>query len=54
MDVETAIDVVIAPVLMLLIWRFSFAGCQARIADPAQYMAMHMDLLRQGLQATQV
>jgi AcrR family transcriptional regulator len=54
MDVETAIDVVIAPVLMLLIWRFSFAGCQARIADPGQYMAMHMDLLRQGLQVTQV
>jgi hypothetical protein len=54
MDVETAIDVVIAPILMLLIWRFSFAGCQARIADPDQYMAMHMDLLRQGLQVTQV
>jgi AcrR family transcriptional regulator len=54
MDVETAIDVVIAPVLMLLIWRFSMATCQPREVDPGQYMAMHMDLLREGLKPSQV
>ena len=54
MPVETAIDVVIAPVLMLLIWRFSLARCQSREADPRQYLALHMDLLRQGLRTSQV
>jgi hypothetical protein len=28
MDVETTIDVVIAPILMLLIWRHSMSCCQ--------------------------
>lgn len=54
MDSETCIDVVIAPVLMLLIWRFSMGSCQGAQADPAQYLALHMDLLRQGLQRTRV
>lgn len=54
MDVETTIDVVIAPILMLLIWRFSLACCQKGEADPALYLRIHMDLLRQGLSATQV
>ena len=54
MDVETTIDVVIAPVLMLLIWRFSMAPCQPREVDPCQYMALHMDLLREGLKPSQV
>ena len=54
MDVETCIEVVIAPILMLLIWRFSMAACQSNQADPRQYLAVYMDLLRQGLQASQV
>ena len=54
MDIETTIEVVIAPVLMLLIWRFSMGSCQSNQADPRQYLAIHMDLLRQGLQASRV
>ena len=54
MDIETTIEVVIAPVLMLLIWRFSMGACQSEQVDPRQYLAVHMDLLRQGLQASQV
>ena len=54
MDVETCIEVVIAPVLMLLIWRYSMGSCQGKQVDPAQYLALHMDLLRQGLQRTRV
>ena len=54
MDVETCIEVVIAPVLMLLIWRYSMGSCQGKLVDPAQYLALHMDLLRQGLQRTRV
>jgi len=49
MDVETTIDVVIAPILMLLIWRFSLACCQNVEGDPQHYLQIHLDLLRQGL-----
>lgn len=49
MDVETTIDVIIAPVLMLLIWRFSLACCQSGEADSTLYLQIHMDLLRHGL-----
>jgi AcrR family transcriptional regulator len=52
MDVETTIDVLIAPILMLAIWRFSMACCQSNPIDPVRYQAIHLDLLRQGLQGT--
>ena len=54
MDIETTIDVMMAPVLMLTIWRHSMAPCQRRNADPGEYLALHLDLLRQGLQRSQV
>ena len=54
MDIETTIEVVIAPVLMLLIWRFSMASCLGREMDPREYLTIHMDLLRQGLLRSQV
>ena len=54
MEVETCIEVVISPVLMLLIWRFSMGACQSKQVDPRQYLAVHMDLLRRGLQANRV
>lgn len=49
LDVETTIDVIIAPILMLLIWRHSISCCQGIESDPASYLRIHMDLLRQGL-----
>ena len=49
MDVETAVDVLIAPILMLLIWRYSMSCCQSSESDPQLYLRIHMDLLRQGL-----
>jgi AcrR family transcriptional regulator len=52
MDVETAIDVVIAPILMLVIWRFSMGCCQNHQADAQLYLKIHMDILRQGLTQT--
>jgi AcrR family transcriptional regulator len=54
MDVETTIDVLIAPILMLLIWRFSLANCQGHQADPQEYLRIYMDLLWQGLKESQV
>ena len=49
MDVETTIDVVIAPILMLLIWRHSMSCCAGNDSDPQLYLQIHMDILRQGL-----
>jgi len=49
LDVETSIDVIIAPILMLLIWRFSLGCCQSAEGDPQLYLQIHIDLLRQGL-----
>jgi len=52
MDVETTIDVVIAPILMLLIWRFSMACCQSGESNSQLYLKIHMDILRQGLRGS--
>ena len=54
LDVQTAIDVVIAPILMLLIWRFSLASCQGAESDPQMYLRVHMDLLCEGLCGSRV
>ena len=54
MDVETTIEVLVAPILMLLIWRYSMSCCQCNPVDPRSYLSVHLDLLRQGLQCTQV
>lgn len=54
LDVETTIDVIIAPILMLLVWRFSMACCQSSEGDPSLYLQIHVDLLRQGLRGSQV
>lgn len=48
LDVETAIDVIIAPLLMLVIWRFSLCFCGREIA-PETYLGTHFDLLVHGL-----
>lgn len=49
LDVETAIDVIFAPVLMLLIWRHSMAACGCRTHDPQAFLATHLDLALNGL-----
>ena len=53
MEVETTIDVVIAPILMLLIWRFSLANCQNDRDDSRLYLQIHTDILRQGLRGSE-
>ncbi len=49
LPVETTIDVIIAPILMRLIWRFSLACGQNDEQSTRAYLDIHMDLLRQGL-----
>ena len=48
LNVETAIDVIIAPLLMLVIWRFSLCFCGREI-DADIYLGTHFDLLVHGL-----
>jgi AcrR family transcriptional regulator len=54
MDVETTIEVLVAPILMLLIWRYSMSCCQSNPVDPSTYLSVHLNLLKQGLQRSQV
>lgn len=54
MDVETTIEVLVAPILMLLIWRHSMVCCQEVPVEPRNYLSIHLDLLRKGLQSSQV
>lgn len=48
LDVETAIDVIIAPVMMLVVWRFSLRYC-GQETDPEIFLKTHLDLLAHGL-----
>jgi AcrR family transcriptional regulator len=48
LDTETTIDLILAPLLMLVIWRFSLRFC-GRETDPETYLQTHFDLLMHGL-----
>ena len=46
--IETAIDVIFAPLMMLVIWRFSLRSC-GNETDPYVFLQTHFDLLVNGL-----
>jgi len=48
-DVETAIDVIFAPVLMQVIWCYSLGACCGVRHDPQVYLDTHLDLALRGL-----
>lgn len=50
MDVDSCIDVIIAPLLMLVVWRYSFCFCGNDI-EPQEYLDTHFDLLIHGLRS---
>jgi AcrR family transcriptional regulator len=50
-DIETAIDVIFAPVLMMLVWRHSMGACCGNQHDPQAYLQSHLDLTLGGLVA---
>lgn len=49
-DIESAIDVIFAPLLMLTIWRYSLGPCACGQQDPETYLRTHFDLLLNGLE----
>ena len=50
MAIDACIDVIIAPFLMVSIWRHSLACCLESRVNPREYLDIHLDLLRRGLQ----
>jgi len=50
LDIETSIDVIIAPLLMLVVWRYSLCICGNEI-DTERYLAAHFKLIVNGLVA---
>jgi AcrR family transcriptional regulator len=48
-EMESTIDVILAPQLMLTIWRYSLAPCDSGVQDPEVYLHTHIDLLLNGL-----
>lgn len=51
MDLESAIDVILAPQVMLTIWRNSFGPCACGQQDIAIFLNTYLDLLLNGLMA---
>lgn len=48
-DVNYAMRLVIAPLWLLTVWRFSFGQCDNQQLDPVAYLDLHLDLILRGL-----
>lgn len=48
-DVEYVMRLVIAPLWLLTVWRFSFDQCDSHKLDPVTYLDTHVDLILRGL-----
>lgn len=48
-DVDYAMRLVIAPLWLLTVWRFSFGQCDSQQLDPVAYLDLHLDLILRGL-----
>jgi len=51
-DRTHATSVIVAPILMLMMWKHSFSACQAEPISPAKFLDCFIDLLTHGLMAT--
>jgi AcrR family transcriptional regulator len=47
MDIESAIDVIMSPMLMLIVWRYSLTPCGTN--NTQQYMNTYLDIVINGL-----
>lgn len=48
-DMESTIDVILAPQMMLTIWRYSLAPCECGKRDPQTYLRTHIRMLLNGV-----
>ena len=51
MDVEYTVQVVIAPILMLMLWQHSFTACRPTPVDAARFLASYAEVILNGLRA---
>ncbi len=49
-DVDYVKRLVIAPLWLLTVWRFSFDYCESQKLDPLTYLDSHLDLILRGLE----
>lgn len=49
MDVRVTVQVIIAPMLMLMLWKHSFSSCRAEPPAPESYLASYVDVILNGL-----
>jgi hypothetical protein len=49
LDTVHAVDVVIAPMIMLMMWKHSFGACSVDQIDPQKYLECYSDLWLLGL-----
>jgi AcrR family transcriptional regulator len=48
-NVDYVMRLVIAPLWLLAVWRFSFDQCESSTLDPVKYLDAHLDLILRGL-----
>ena len=53
-NVEYVKRLVIAPLWLLTVWRFSFDYCESNKLDPVTYLDSHLDLILRGLENEEV
>ena len=52
-DLDNSIHVAMAPLLMLALWRHSFACCERKKLQPLRYLDTYLDLLLHSLRKAQ-
>ena len=51
MDANYATRLVVAPIVLLLLWRYSFDFCESKSVDAESYLEQHLDVFISGLVA---
>lgn len=49
LDVDYAVRLILAPLVMLVVWRFSFDICDSKCLEPEKYLEQHIDIVLNGL-----
>jgi hypothetical protein len=49
MDANYATRLVVAPIVLLLLWRYSFDFCESKSVDAESYLEQHLDVFINGL-----
>lgn len=49
LDVDYTVRLILAPLVMLVVWRFSFDICDSKCLEPKKYLEQHIDIVLNGL-----